>query len=104
MIKTQCVHADDVADDYVRAALSDVRGPLNVASDPVLSPALVAERFGGRAVRVPTRLLSSAARMSWLAVAAHRAGLGDHGGGRAVGGLLLDPPRASSAGSRTMTR
>jgi UDP-glucose 4-epimerase len=65
-IKTQCVHADDVADAYVRAALGDARGPFNVATDPVLSPELVAERFGGRTVSVPAGLLRGAARMSWL--------------------------------------
>ena len=66
-IRTQCVHADDVADAYVRTALSDVRGAFNVATDPVLSPELIAERFGGRQVGVPTRLLDGAARLSWLA-------------------------------------
>ncbi|HEV2086906.1 MAG TPA: NAD-dependent epimerase/dehydratase family protein [Cryptosporangiaceae bacterium] len=66
-LRVQCVHADDIADAYLRAVLGDVRGAFNVAADPVLSPELIAERFGGRTVPAPTGLLRGAARASWLA-------------------------------------
>jgi nucleoside-diphosphate-sugar epimerase len=65
-LRLQCVHADDVADAYVRAVLSDVRGAFNIAAEPVLSPELIADRFGGSTVPVPTQLLRAAARVSWL--------------------------------------
>ena len=46
----QAAHAHDVADAYVRAVVSDVRGPFNVAADPPLTPALIAEEVGARLV------------------------------------------------------
>jgi len=66
-LRLQAVHADDVADAYVRAALSDVRGAFNVAAGPVLTPALVASRFRGVTVPVPAGLLRTAAQLTWRA-------------------------------------
>jgi nucleoside-diphosphate-sugar epimerase len=63
----QCVHADDVADAYARAVLGDVRGPVNVATEPVLEPRLVAERLGARTVPAPAWLLREGARLTWAA-------------------------------------
>src|SRR5438045_7606910 len=37
-LRFQVTHTDDVADAYRRAILRDVRGPFNVAADPVLDP------------------------------------------------------------------
>lgn len=61
----QCVQTDDVADAYVRAIVSDVRGPLNVAAEPVMTMADVAEALGSRTVNVPQRVLRTGARISW---------------------------------------
>jgi nucleoside-diphosphate-sugar epimerase len=67
-LRVQAVHADDVADAYVRAALSPTAaGPFNVAAGPVLDAARVAERFRGRPVPVPARLLPAAAAATWRA-------------------------------------
>lgn len=52
----QAVHADDVADAFVRALRSDIRGAVNVAADPVLSMRDVAGLLRARPVPVPFRL------------------------------------------------
>jgi len=64
-LRTQVVHADDVADAYRRAVLSDVRGAFNVAADPVLDARMVAEAWKARTVPVPARLVRAAADVAW---------------------------------------
>jgi nucleoside-diphosphate-sugar epimerase len=66
-LRTQGVHADDVADAYVRAVLSDVRGPFNIAADPVLDAHSLTGRFGGVAVPVAPALLRAGATATWYA-------------------------------------
>jgi nucleoside-diphosphate-sugar epimerase len=64
-LRTQAVHADDAADAYVRTLRSDVRGPFNIATEPVLDGQLLAEVSGGRAVRVPLGLIRVLAKATW---------------------------------------
>ncbi|SCL16593.1 NAD-dependent epimerase/dehydratase family protein [Micromonospora inyonensis] len=66
-LRMQAVHADDVADAYARAVLSDARGAFNVAADPVLTPELVARHFHGWTVPVAAPLLRTAAALTWRA-------------------------------------
>jgi UDP-glucose 4-epimerase len=67
-LRVQAVHADDVADAYVRAATDDgVRGAFNIAADPVLDGERVAERFAGRAVPVPAGVVRVATSLTWHA-------------------------------------
>src|ERR671924_1466724 len=47
----QAVHSRDVADAYRLALLNDVRGPFNVAAEPVLDPPTLARLLGARPVR-----------------------------------------------------
>lgn len=54
-LRFQAVHWDDVADAFLRAVAGDLRGPLNVAADPVLDPATLAGAFGARRIAVPPR-------------------------------------------------
>jgi hypothetical protein len=54
------VHADDVADAYVR-------GAFNLAADPVLDGPALAQRYQGRVVPVPVPILRAAATASWRA-------------------------------------
>ncbi|HEY4608582.1 MAG TPA: NAD-dependent epimerase/dehydratase family protein, partial [Ilumatobacteraceae bacterium] len=61
----QATHADDIADAYVQAVLRDVSGPFNIAAEPVLSPAVIAEALGGRAIPVPPSLARWAAQASY---------------------------------------
>ncbi|GIF75591.1 NAD-dependent epimerase/dehydratase family protein [Asanoa siamensis] len=66
-LRVQGVHADDVADAYVRAALSDVKGAFNLAAGPVLDGPTLAKRYHGRVVPVPVPLLRAAAGLTWHA-------------------------------------
>jgi len=66
-LRLQGLHASDVADLYVRAALSDARGAFNAAADPVLDGPALAARYRGRVVPVPVPLLQGAAAASWWA-------------------------------------
>lgn len=66
-LRVQAVHADDVADAYARAVVSDVRGAFNLASAPVLDGRVLARRFGGVAVPTPPGLLLAGAAASWYA-------------------------------------
>lgn len=67
-LRTQVVHADDVADAYVRCVRGDagtVGGAFNIATQPVLDGRAVAEHFGGRTVPVPTSVLETGAGLTW---------------------------------------
>ena len=64
-LRVQAVHADDVADAYAKALLSDVRGAFNVAAAPVLDTTLAARLFRGIPLPVPAVLLNAAADLSW---------------------------------------
>lgn len=66
-LRAQCVHADDLADAYVRAVLSDVHGAFNVATEPVLDGELAAVALRGRTVPVSPRLLRLVAAATWYA-------------------------------------
>jgi nucleoside-diphosphate-sugar epimerase len=65
-LRFQAVHSDDVAQAYRLALLSeDARGAYNVAADPVLDPAVLAEALGARRVKVPARVLRGLAALTW---------------------------------------
>ncbi|WP_328461109.1 NAD-dependent epimerase/dehydratase family protein [Actinoplanes sp. NBC_00393] len=64
-LRMQAVHADDVADAYVRALRADVRGAFNIAAGPVLDPRVVGDAFHGVPLPVPGLLLEGAAALSW---------------------------------------
>jgi nucleoside-diphosphate-sugar epimerase len=64
-LRVQAVHADDVADAYVRAALDEVEGPFNIAADPVLDARAVADALGGRTVPLPAGVVRAAAGLTW---------------------------------------
>lgn len=66
-LRLQLVHADDVADAYLRAIEARAAGPFNLAASPVLTPADVAAALGARHLHVPFRILRTAADLSWRA-------------------------------------
>jgi len=66
-LRLQLVHADDVADAYRRAIEARAPGPFNLAADPVLTPADIADALGARHVHVPFQALRAAADLSWRA-------------------------------------
>ncbi|WP_258534729.1 NAD-dependent epimerase/dehydratase family protein [Streptomyces sp. PT12] len=60
-LRFQAVHTDDAADAFRRAALDrGARGAFNVAADPPVDAALLAELTGARRVRVPARAARAA--------------------------------------------
>lgn len=61
----QAVHADDIADAYRRAVVSDERGAFNVATDDVLTTADVADLLEARSFPFPWRIARAAATATW---------------------------------------
>jgi len=64
-LRFQAVHSLDVAKAYQLALIADVRGPFNVAAEPVLDPPELARLLGARPVSVPERALRTAVDISW---------------------------------------
>ena len=63
----QAVHTDDVAEAYRLAIVGDVRGPFNIAADPVLDPDELGRILGARPIPVPAKVLRIGADLSWRA-------------------------------------
>ncbi|MEN3314602.1 MAG: UDP-glucose 4-epimerase [Acidimicrobiaceae bacterium] len=61
----QAVHAVDVAEACRLALTSEVRGPFNLAADPVLDSAELGRVLGARPVPVPRLALRIGADVSW---------------------------------------
>jgi nucleoside-diphosphate-sugar epimerase len=61
----QAVHSLDVGEAYRLAAVRDVRGPFNIAAEPVLDPDELGRLLGARPVPVPARALRAAANATW---------------------------------------
>jgi UDP-glucose 4-epimerase len=64
-LRFQAVHSHDVAEAYRLALTRDVRGPFNIAAEPVLDPGELGRLLGARPVSVPARLLRAAAAVTW---------------------------------------
>jgi UDP-glucose 4-epimerase len=64
-LRAQAVHADDVARAYLEAVARDVRGAFNLAAEPVLDAATVADALGARTVRISPRVLRRLTALSW---------------------------------------
>lgn len=66
-LRTQSVHTDDVAEAYRLAAFGDARGAFNLAAEPVLGAAELAEILGARPIAVPRTLVRAAVAAAWHA-------------------------------------
>lgn len=64
-LRVQAVHGDDLARAYVEACARDVSGAFNLAAEPVLDAAVVAERLGARRVVLPVSVARTLAAASW---------------------------------------
>jgi nucleoside-diphosphate-sugar epimerase len=60
-LRFQAVHSLDVGDAYRRAIISDVRGPFNIAADPVIDPSVLGRILRARPVRLPVAPVRAAA-------------------------------------------
>jgi nucleoside-diphosphate-sugar epimerase len=61
----QCVHTDDAADAFLRAAVGDASGTFNIAARPPLDLDDIARLFGARTVTVPPGVARGAAALLW---------------------------------------
>jgi UDP-glucose 4-epimerase len=66
-LRFQAVHSLDVGEAYRLALVRDVRGPFNLAADPVLDPMQLARIFRKPLVPIPAGLLRGAAGLTWRA-------------------------------------
>jgi nucleoside-diphosphate-sugar epimerase len=66
-LRTQAVHSLDVGEAYRLAAKSTLRGPFNIAAEPVLDARTLAELLHARPVEIPPRVLRAALSLSWHA-------------------------------------
>jgi len=64
-LRFQAVHADDVAQAYRLAVKGEGRGAFNIASEPVLDPARLADLLGARRVKIPAGVLRAGAAVTW---------------------------------------
>lgn len=61
----QVVHASDLADAFWRAIDRKAGGAFNIAAEPVVTPQLVAEVLGTRAIPFPYRVIRAAVTVAW---------------------------------------
>ena len=64
-LRFQVAHSLDAGEAFARAAIRPVRGAFNVAAEPLLDGAALAEILHARPVPLPTSLLRAAASLSW---------------------------------------
>jgi nucleoside-diphosphate-sugar epimerase len=64
-LRVQALHADDAAQAYRLAVVRPVSGAFNLAADPVMGPAELAELFGARMLPVSSRLARNAVAAGW---------------------------------------
>lgn len=64
-LRFQCVHSHDVGRAFVLSALSDVRGAINLAADPVLDPEVLSETLQARRVQLPAGVMRNAVAAAW---------------------------------------
>jgi nucleoside-diphosphate-sugar epimerase len=61
------VHADDVASAIERVLTATVPGPFNLAAEPAVTTAAIADVFDARPVHVPSTVLRAVVSLSWHA-------------------------------------
>ena len=66
-LRFQALHSLDAAEAYRLALVRDVRGPINVAADPVVDAAALGRLLGARPVRLPLRPVRAAVAAAWRA-------------------------------------
>jgi nucleoside-diphosphate-sugar epimerase len=64
-LRFQALHTVDAASAYRLAILGSVRGPFNIAADPVVDAKTLGELLGARPVKLPARPLRQAVAAAW---------------------------------------
>lgn len=66
-LRLQTVHGSDVADAFRIAAVTEARGAYNIAADPVIDSATIADLLGARSVPLPAGPLRALLSAAWHA-------------------------------------
>ncbi|MEU3657489.1 NAD-dependent epimerase/dehydratase family protein [Streptomyces sp. NPDC032161] len=66
-LRFQALHTDDAARAYRAAVIGDVRGPFNLAAEPVIGARELGELLDARVARVPRALVRPALAAAWHA-------------------------------------
>ncbi len=66
-LRFQALHSHDAGRAFALAAIRPVRGPFNIAAEPVLDGRSCARMLGAVPVRMPARVLRAAAAAAWRA-------------------------------------
>jgi UDP-glucose 4-epimerase len=64
-MRFQALHSHDAAAAYRLAVIRDVRGPFNVAAEPVVDAAVLGEVLGARPIRMPAAAARAALDVLW---------------------------------------
>lgn len=64
-LRLQVLHARDAGEAYRLAVVRDVRGPFNIAADPIIDAESLASLLGARIVRMPAWVPTSALAAAW---------------------------------------
>ncbi|KAB2350879.1 NAD-dependent epimerase/dehydratase family protein [Actinomadura rudentiformis] len=64
-LRFQVLHSADAGEAFRLAATKDVRGPFNIAAEPVIDPAELADLFGARVVRIPLQAARAPLAAAW---------------------------------------
>jgi nucleoside-diphosphate-sugar epimerase len=64
-LRFQALHSIDAAEAYRLALLRPVRGPFNLAADPVIDAGTLGELLGARPVKLPARPVRAAVAAAW---------------------------------------
>ncbi|GLW25731.1 NAD-dependent epimerase/dehydratase family protein [Microbispora triticiradicis] len=64
-LRFQALHSLDAGEAFRLALTRDVRGAFNLAADPVVDPAVLADLLGARRVPVPATLVRTAVAAGW---------------------------------------
>jgi nucleoside-diphosphate-sugar epimerase len=64
-LRFQALHTDDVAEAYRLAVVGDVRGPFNLAAEPVIDADVLARVLGTRCVEVPRAIVRAGLAGAW---------------------------------------
>ncbi|MGI5153710.1 NAD-dependent epimerase/dehydratase family protein [Microbispora sp. CA-102843] len=64
-LRFQALHSRDAGEAFRLALTHDVRGAFNIAADPVIDPAVLADLLGARRVPVPAVVVRTAVSAGW---------------------------------------
>ncbi|MFG1823762.1 NAD-dependent epimerase/dehydratase family protein [Microbispora bryophytorum] len=64
-LRFQALHSQDAGEAFRLALTRDVRGAFNIAADPVIDPAALADLLGARLVPVPAAVVRTAVSAGW---------------------------------------